>query len=99
MVSSLDEMDLDAAREAYPSTLIPPDSTLDAHLRLARSVEDGLTRELYDMLGRFGFRAVEAALIRAVQGWDVPPFDATSPPLLVDSVDLAVFEALGGSDD
>lgn len=81
---------LGEVRARYPGTFIPDGVALERRLTLDRVVDDSLTRDLHDMLTRYGFRAVERALLRAISGFDIPGHPDSIPPPLVDEIDLAL---------
>ncbi len=72
MASSLGDIDLDDARDAYPDNRLSDALGLEERVRLSAGRDDVLCRALYDMLATDGFRAVERALLRAVGGFDIP---------------------------
>lgn len=68
----IDDVGLDSVREWFPDNFIPERVSLERRLFLTALVDDDLTLELHNMLARYGFRAVERALLRAIQGTDIP---------------------------
>ena len=69
----IDDVGLDSVREWFPGNFIPESVILERRLFLTALADDDLTLELHNMLTRYGFRAVERALLRAIQGTDIPP--------------------------
>lgn len=69
----IDDVGLGEVREWFPDNFIPETVNLERRLFLTAVVDDDLTLALHNMLTRYGFRAVERALLRAIQGTDIPP--------------------------